>query len=210
VTIEIRSYRSVFDLERRIYRIDRLRLNPGGVPVRGAVYFIVLLAVALLAGTVPLVGAGVRVLPWYLRELALPVGLAALLTVIRVEGRPFHLAARALVRYASGPRQLVGLRARGRGARSAPGRCWRPPELLLLPDGSDARLRRLRYTGPGAVLVAVAHERAAYGAGLLGRVGGGARVGLRELPGRRALRSGQVIALAPGARLDVSPPDGSE
>ena len=29
---EIRSYRRVFDLERRIYSIDRLRLNPGGVP----------------------------------------------------------------------------------------------------------------------------------------------------------------------------------
>ncbi len=200
MAVEIRSYRSVFDLERRIYRIDRLRLNPGGVPVRGAVYFIILLLAALAAEAVPLVGLAMRELPWYLRELAVPVGLAALLTVIRVEGRPFHLAARALVRYLSGPRQLVGLQARGRTARSAPGRCWHPPELLLLPDGSDARLRRMRYTGPGAVLVAVAHERATYRA----------RLGLRELPGRRALRSGQVIALAPGARLDVSPPGGSE
>ncbi len=204
--VEIRSYRSVFDLERRIYRIDRLRLNPGGVPVRGAVYFIVLLLATLTAGAVPLLGVAVRALPWYLRELAVPVGLAALLTVIRVEGRPFHLAARALVRYASGPRRLVGLHARGRGARAAPGRRWHPPELLLLPDGSDAWLRRLRYTGPGAVLVAVAHERATYGAG---RVGGRARLGLRALPGPRALRSGQVIVLAPGARLDVSL-DGSE
>lgn len=210
MAVEIRSYRSVFDLERRIYRIDRLRLNPGGVPVRGAVYFLVLLLATLAAGAVPLVGVGVRVLPWYLRELAVPLGLAALLTVIRVEGRPFHLAALALVRYASGPRQLVGLHARGRTASPAPGRRWHPPELLLLPDGSDARLRRLRYTGPGAVLVAVAHERATYGAGLFGRVGGRARMGLRQLPGRRALHSGQVIALAPGTQLDVSSQNGSE
>ena len=42
--MEIRSYRAVFDLERRIYRIDRLRLNPAGVPVRGIVYFLALLA----------------------------------------------------------------------------------------------------------------------------------------------------------------------
>jgi hypothetical protein len=202
--VEIRSYRSVFDLERRIYRIDRLRLNPGGVPVRGAVYFIVLLLATLAAGAVPLLGTGVRALPWYLRELAVPVALAALLTVIRVEGRPFHLTARALVRYASGPRQLVGLHARGRAVPAAPERRWHPPELLLLPDGSDARLRRLRYIGPGAVLVAVAHERAIYGARLFGRVGGRARLGLRELHGQRALPSGQVIALAPGARLDVS------
>ncbi len=203
MAIEIRSYRSVFDLERRIYRIDRLRLNPGGVPVRGAVYCIVLLAATLLAGATPLVGVAVRALPWYLRELALPLGAAALLTVIRVEGRPFHLAARALVRYATGPRQLVGLHARGRRARSVPGRHWHPPEVLLLPDGSDGRLRRLRYSGPGAVLVAVAHERSAYGRGLLASVGAPAKLSLRELPGRRALSSGQVIAMAPRSRLDV-------
>jgi hypothetical protein len=34
--MEIRSFRRVFDLERRIYRVDRLRLNPGGIPVRGS------------------------------------------------------------------------------------------------------------------------------------------------------------------------------
>ena len=37
--MEIRSYRRVFDLERRVYSVDRLRLNPSGVPVRGIVYF---------------------------------------------------------------------------------------------------------------------------------------------------------------------------
>ncbi len=42
--IEIRSYRAVFDLERRIYRVDQLRLNPGGIPVRGVVYFLAILA----------------------------------------------------------------------------------------------------------------------------------------------------------------------
>ena len=55
--MEIRSYRRVFDLERRIYRIDHLRLNPSGVPVRGVVYFLALLAGVLLAARLP--GAGV-------------------------------------------------------------------------------------------------------------------------------------------------------
>jgi hypothetical protein len=201
VAIEIRSYRSVFDLERRIYRIDRLRLNPGGVPVRGAVYFIVLLLAALLAGALPLVGVGMRALPWYLRELALPAGMAVLLTAIRIEGRPFHLAARAMARYAAGPRRLVGMRARGPLAGSAPGRRWHPPEVLFLPDGSDARLRRLRYTGPGAVLATVAHERCVHG-GIPG-VGRSIRLSLRELPERSAPQSPPVVALAPGARLDV-------
>jgi hypothetical protein len=158
VSLEIRSYRAVFDLERRIYRVDRLRLNPGGVPVRGVVYCLAILACLALAGTLPLVGTAVWALPWYVRDLLLPAGSAALLTMIRVEGRPFHLAAAALLRHLLGPRQLARLLPAGGSlgvSRSrlgaAPGRVWRPEELLMLPDGSDPRPRRLRYGGPGAV-----------------------------------------------------------
>jgi hypothetical protein len=195
MAIEIRSYRSVFDLERRIYRVDRLRLNPGGVPVRGIVYFIVILLASTLLGALPLLDSLAHTLPWYLREIALPSAGAALLTIIRVEGRPFHLAARALLRFLTGPRHLTGARP-----CRAPGRRWHPTEILMLPDGSDGRLRRLRYTGPGAVLITVAHERAEWGRGPLGRRPG---LTLRELPGRRAPHSGQVIALRRGTRLQV-------
>jgi hypothetical protein len=151
--IEIRSYRSVFDLERRIYRVDSLRLNPGGVPVRGVVYCLAILAGLTLAGAMPLLGTVVKALPWYLRDFALPAGSAAVLTLIRVEGRPFHLAARALLGHALGPRHLAGLRP-----CAPPGRRWRPGELLMLPDGSDAQPRRLRYTGPGAVRMTACRE----------------------------------------------------
>ena len=51
----------------------------------------------------------------------------------------------------------------------------------MLPDGSDGRMRRLRYTGPGAVLVTAAHERVE-GRGLLG--------GARADPARAAWRRG--------------------
>ncbi len=40
--MEVRSYRNVFALERRVYSIDRLRLNPGGVPVLSLVYMAVI------------------------------------------------------------------------------------------------------------------------------------------------------------------------
>jgi hypothetical protein len=143
---EIRSYRSVFELERRIYRIDRVRLNPGGVPVRGVLYGLAIMLALALAARVPLLGEVPRALPWYVRELVLPVLAAGLLALIGVDGRAFHLAAAALLRYALGPRHLSGLRP-----CAAPGGRWRPEDLLLLPDGSDARVRRLRYTGPGAV-----------------------------------------------------------
>ena len=203
--IEIRSYRAVFDLERRIYRVDQLRLNPGGIPVRGVVYFLAILAATLLASSLPLLGAAVGVLPWYLRDLALPVASATVLSVIRIEGRPFHLAAGALLRYRAGPRNLAGVRP-----CAAPGARWRPEEILLLPDGSDGEMRRLRYTGPGAVLVTTAHERSerrglpgfdlrsGFGFGL-----GSARLTLRELPGRPPPEQGQVLELARNVELRV-------
>jgi len=198
--MEIRSYRRVFDLERRIYRIDRLRLNPGGVPVRGVVYFLVAIVMALAVGHLPLLELAANKMPWYLRNLILPGASAALLSVIRVEGRPFHLAANAAVRYSFGARWLSALRP-----CAAPGEVWHPVEILFLPDGSDGRMRRLRYTGPGAALIAVAHERAVRAP----RATPGAwhrppaAVVVRELPGSGHLDQRQVIELGPRAQMLV-------
>ncbi|HST55532.1 MAG TPA: hypothetical protein VLJ42_06515 [Solirubrobacteraceae bacterium] len=196
--IEIRSYRTVFDLERRVYRIDSLRLNPGGVPVRGIVYFLATVVGALILSALPLIGAVPRMLPWYMRDLALPAVSAAVLTLIRVEGRPFHVAALALLRYATKPHRLAALRP-----CPSMGERWHPPELLVLPDGSDARLRALSYTGPGAVLVNVAHECAEWRVGVLGALARRPRLTLRQLPGELSPDQGQVIALAAGTRLRV-------
>jgi hypothetical protein len=185
--IEVRSYRTVFDLERRLYRIDRLRLNPGGVPVRGIVYAVVLtLAVALLAA-VPVLGWPLRTLPWPARHLALPALLAAGLTVARVDGRPCHVALGSLLALAVGPRRVDGwARCRRRGER------WRPPDLVVIPDGSESRPRRARFRGPGAVVVGVAHEL---------RERRGHRVTLRPNPGDQ--RSRQVVVLAAEGTLDI-------
>jgi hypothetical protein len=198
--MEIRSYRRVFDLERRVYSVDRMRLNPGGVPVRGIVYFVVILAVGALAGSLPLLGYGVRALPWYLRDLALPAVVACVLSAIRIEGRTFHLAARALVRHACGPRRLAGV-----GRRAEVGRSWRPTDIVFLSDGSDARMRRLRYTGPGAVLVALEHELRVGSTRIsgIGPRARGATLTLRQAPDAAVLDRGKVISLAAGARLLV-------
>jgi len=199
--LQIRSYRTVFALERRIYRVDRLRLNPGGIPVRGVVYCLVLLAAAALAGSAPLLGVAVDALPWYVRGIALPVASAAALTVVRVDGRPFHLAARAALRHACGPTHLCGARPCARA-----GRCLRPAEIVVLPDGSDSRVRRLRYSGPGAVLVTVAHERAERRGGLARALDPRRRplLTVRELPGARRPARGEAIALRAGATLQTT------
>jgi len=199
---EIRSYRRVFDLERRIYSIDQLRLNPGGIPVRGVIYFLVIVIAALLAGTLPGVRSVAATLPWYVRDIALPGAGATVLSVIRLEGRAFHLAAHALVRHWLGPRHLAG----GRGCRAVGGFWW-APELVLLPDGSDSRLRRMRYTGPGAVLVCVEHARGGpvreHERTGVARGAGRRAVTLRQLAPPRAGERAQVLALGRGARLNV-------
>jgi hypothetical protein len=195
---EIRSFRRVFDLERRIYSIDRLRLNPSGVPVRGVVYLLAAVAASLLASALPLVGQLLGALPWYLRELALPALLATVLAAIRVDGRTFHLAARAQLRLAIGPKRIVGLRDRAQ----ADGR-WRPPDIVLLPDGSDGRLRALRYTGPGAVLVNAAHRREVSPERRGWGVSPGRTLRLSPVPRPAAGAARKIIALERGARLVV-------
>ncbi len=204
--IEIRSYRRVFDLERRIYSVDRVRLNPGGVPVRGVMYFLGLVIAGLLAGELPLLGALVGALPWYLRAIALPGAAATVLSAIRIEGRTFHLAALALVRYRVRPRRLSGVQR-----CAPPGERWYPPEVLVLPDGSDSRLRRIRYTGPGTVLVSVEHHRRGRaierGSRAIARPGVGPALTLGQPVGARRLESGQVIALGARVRLLVRASD---
>jgi hypothetical protein len=187
--LEIRSFRSVFALERRIYRIDTLRLNPGGVPLRGITYALTLVLMALLCGAVPPTAWLDDLVPWYLRDIGIPVGLATLLGALRVDGRPFHLAAQSIGGYALGPRRLSGLRAAPRTRR------WHPREVLLIPDGSDSRFRLLRFRGPGAVLVQYPHLRVEWPAR--------ARADITLHPLHGSAGRASVVELAPGAVLEV-------
>lgn len=194
--IEIRSYRAVFDLERRVYRIDRLRLNPAGVPVRGIVYFLAILACCALLGALPGISMIASAVPWYIREIALPGGLAALLVVLRIDGRPFHTAALSVIAHLLEPRELLG------GGGTLLPALWQPLDLLFVPDGSDSRMRRMRYAGPGAVLIAVAHQRREMPDQMPRRARRAPQLVLSELPDRR-LAKPQLIELAAGARLRV-------
>lgn len=153
--MEVRSFRAVFELERRVYRVDTVRLNPAGIPLRGIAYAVALVPACMIAARLPPTAWVLGVVPWYVRYLGIPLVGAAFATIVRIDGRPFHHAARALLAYCVGPRWLRGL------ARAPiPGSRWRPGPVVLIPDGSDARFRRLRYRGPGAVLVGYPHDRA--------------------------------------------------
>jgi hypothetical protein len=196
-SIEVRSYRDVFALERRVYRVDRLRLNPSGVPIRGLLYGIALVCSALVLAALPVTGWVLALLPWYLRDVVLPVGAAALLTVTRLEGRAFHIAAYALARHRLGARSLCALIPT---PSPPPGRLWRAPELLLLADGSDACLRRVRFSGPGAALVAVPHECSVRRGPFRHR---GSSLVVRALGPSRPLARRRALAVDRGVRIDV-------
>ncbi len=186
---EIRSYRAVFALERRIYRIDTVRLNPSGIPLRGIVYAAALVAASLVGGSLPPLRWLDPLIPWYVRDAGLPLAAAWLLASARIDGRAFHLAALAAVAHLVAPRRLSRLGAASGGDR------WQPPPVLCIADGSDARLRALRYRGPGAVLVRAPHRRRA--AHPMRR----ASVTLHPA-GAPAARA-SVLELAPGAVLEV-------
>jgi hypothetical protein len=168
--------------------------------VRGIVYFLVIVGLALLVARLPLLALVASGVPWYLRDVALPGGFAALLTVIRIEGRPFHLAAQPLLRHRAGWRRLSCLRPCGPGSCAFPGSRWLPEQIVMLPDGSEGMMRRLRYTGPGAVLVAVAHHRQLRGGALLRRR---PCVVVHQQLSAQPPRRGQVIVLERAAQLRV-------
>jgi hypothetical protein len=189
VQIEVRSYRSVFDLERRVYRVDTVRLNPSGVPVRGIVYAVVLALVVGALTAVPVVGLPLREFPWPVRHVLLPTALAAALSALRIDGRPCHVALRSLAGLMIGPRRVSCWRR----APALP-QVWRPPDVLLIPDGSDSRLRRSRFRGPGAVVLAVGHQL---------HQRRGRRVTVR--PAQRAHPDRKVVVLAQSATLHIRP-----
>src|SRR5919197_6554491 len=87
----IRSYRRVFEVDRRIYRVDRWALPvPGGVPLRGLGYFIATLLFVVVGGRLPGLGALLGVVSPPLRYVVLPLAVAVLGSQAAPDGRSAH------------------------------------------------------------------------------------------------------------------------
>lgn len=109
--LQIRSFRLVFDLERRIHRVDRFRLPlPYGLPLRSLVYGAASLLGILVLAHLPGFGALISGLPAPARYVLLPAGIAYALTQVRLDGRSAHAAATAWIRYRCRPTALVAFR----------------------------------------------------------------------------------------------------
>src|SRR3954453_1204469 len=129
--ITVRSFRVVFDLERRIHKIDRYRIPlPYGLPIRSIGYFAATVAALSIRARLPLVGVPLQALPAPLRFAIGPGLLAYALTEKRIDGRPAHRALPDQLRFLCTPKALALCRAApregtyrlrpGRGARRGP------------------------------------------------------------------------------------------
>jgi hypothetical protein len=147
--LPIHSFRVVFELERRIHKIDRWRIPvPYGVPLRGLAYWAVALIATIALARVPLVGTSIGALPAPIRLVVLPVGIAYFLARVELDGRPAHAALSAWVRLRASP-------SRTAAARRVPaaGSVIRLGEVTLLPDERTARYRAALIEGPAELLL---------------------------------------------------------
>src|SRR4051812_14521972 len=185
----IRSYRRVFEVDRRIYRVDRWALPvPGGVPLRAVGYFVAALLAVLVAGSLPAVGALTAGVSAPLRFVVAPLAVAVLGSQAAPDGRAAH-------RFA-----WDWLRLRLRARRRCAGRLVPPEgepvtrhrELPLRWDGYGAQLRRGRIRGPARVMFSVPVQ---LGQGHGGLVAQPRSVG--EVPQAVVLCSGVVLEVRP-------------
>jgi hypothetical protein len=186
----IRSYRRVFEVDRRLYRVDRWALPvPGGVPLRGLAYFAATVIAVVVLGRVPGAGELLGALAPPLRYVVLPLVVAVLATQAAPDGRSAH-------RFASD-----WLRMRFRARRHSAGRrvileaepvAWHGV-LPVVWDEHGAHLHRARVRGPARVTfnrpVALAHR---IGGRLLARA-------------RNAGETPQAVVLCGGQTLEVRP-----
>ncbi len=147
----IRSYRRVFRVDQRIYRVDRWALPvPGGVPLRGVVYFACTLLALLALSVLPVLRELVGQLNPPFRYVIVPLAVAVLGAQASPDGRPAH--------------RFVAdwLRSRVRRRRCSAGRpvplegesiTWHG-RVAVRWDGTGTELRRARVTGPATVTFA--------------------------------------------------------
>jgi hypothetical protein len=146
--LEVRSFRAVFDLERRIHQIDRWRIPlPYGLPLRSLGYALATLVALLVTARLPLVGNVVAALPVPVRLVLLPAGAAYLLTRVSVDGRSAHVAGLRWARSALRGQRFAGFRW------CSAARVARLDDLTLVHDESSGELRRGHLDGPAEVVL---------------------------------------------------------
>lgn len=144
--VPIRSYRPLFRIERRIYRVERWQIPiPGGLPVRGVGYAVAALVVVLLLDRMPGIGDLLGAIPLPLRYVVLPIAIAILTTQVSPDGLTAPRWTWRVAAYLVSPRRRVA-------GRPAPMRGGREPGPVPIGvDHRSAELRPCRISGPAKV-----------------------------------------------------------
>lgn len=146
--IVIRSYRRVFNVERKIYRVDKWTIPiPGGVPLRAVIYFIAAELALLLLSHLPLLSLPLGLIPWQYKYVVIPLGIAVLGTQVTPDGRPAHRYVGSLVGYLLRRHRLAGGHAAPLEGEAVPYQ----PDTWITPDSQTPTLRRARVKGPATV-----------------------------------------------------------
>jgi len=181
----IRSYRRVFEVDRRIYRVDRWALPvPGGVPLRAVGYFAASVLLVIFLGALPATGELVGAISAPLRFVVIPLAVAVLGTQAAPDGRAAHRFAAEWVRFRLRSRRHCGAR---RVPLEGEAVAWHG-DLGVCWDEYGSRLARGRVTGPARITFNVPVE-------LHGLVARPAADGPR----------GDAVVLGAGERLEVRP-----
>jgi hypothetical protein len=185
----IRSYRRVFEVDRRIYRVDRWALPvPGGVPLRAVGYFAATLLAAIVVGALPATGELAGQISAPIRFVVVPLAVAALGTQAAPDGRTAHRFAWDWLRF----RLRARRRSSGRMvALDGEPIAWQG-ELALRADADDPGLHRGRVRGPARVTFHVPVRLSDRGGRLVAH---GTRVG----------EPGDVVVVGGGVSMEVRP-----
>jgi hypothetical protein len=146
--IQLRGYRRVFRIERRLFRFDRWRIPyPHGVPLRGIGYFLLLELSVFALARLPLLGSLIGLWGPAISFLGIPLAGAFLLMQGRIDGRPPHHVLVSLVRWSLSPRCLAGLCSCPReGEEVLP-----LEEVAVAFDARESFLVKGRIKGPAQV-----------------------------------------------------------
>lgn len=136
--LQIRSFRVVFDMERRIHRIDRFRVPmPYGLPLRSVGYAAAAFLAIVVLQRLPIVGGILGSLDTPIRLVLLPVGASILLSRLRIDGRSAHAAACAWLRFTLASTRYVAFRPAPRAKEALFGEV-----TLALPSAERRKARR--------------------------------------------------------------------
>jgi len=198
--LTIRSYRTVFRFERRLYRFDRWRLPVrGGVPLRVLFYLPAVYLALAVVGRLPVLGWALAVLPDPLRWGLLPLALVLALLRVELDGRPAHRALWAIVRWRLGARWRAGLRA-----CSPPGPApLASGALVVRPDWRAGGARTGRVFGAARVRLRCATRVRRPGQGDAGEARVSARRLVLDVEAGTTSSAGRVVEIPAGGVLEL-------